>query len=180
MICGGTALVERSLRSFRAIVDRIPEVFAPRELLVIGGDDNPASRARLPDFGNVRCHYHPEIDAAEASRLLATGSFAWLDYFHRPDVPTSVALKSTAFAAACAHGVIPVLPHRGSEISLEGDRLPGPYFIESNSAELPPVDDHARIANEFYDWYQRRASSDILVKGIVAALMASPSKSNRS
>jgi hypothetical protein len=168
VICGGTALVERSLRSFRGILNQIPDFFSPRDLSVLGGNDNPATRSLLVDLGDIQPDYRPQISAAEASQILCTASFAWIDYFHRPDVPTAVALKSTAFAAACAHAVVPVFPHRGSAISLHGDRLPGPYFIDERQSELPQ--DRAAIASEIYAWYQRRASSEHLVRGIASAL----------
>jgi hypothetical protein len=168
VICGGTALVERSLRSFRGIRSQIPDFFSPHELFVLGGKDNPATRSLLVDFADIQSDYRPQISAAQASQILSTASFAWIDYFHRPDVPTAVALKSTAFAAACAHAVIPVFPHRGSTISLNGDRLPGPYFIDGRQTELPQ--DRAATASEIYAWYQRRASSEHLVRGIAMAL----------
>jgi hypothetical protein len=168
VICGGTALVERSIRSFRTIANRIPDVFAPRELMLLGGIDNPTTREMMAELRNLRCDYHPQIGAREASRILSTCSFAWVDYFHRSDVPTSAILKSTSFAAACAHGVIPVLPHRGSTISLQGDELPGPYFVGGVRAELP--ENPAKIAAEIYAWYERNVSSDHLVEGIARAL----------
>lgn len=168
VICGGTALVERSVQSFRKISNQISDSFSPRELFVLGGNDNPATRSLLVDLGDIQPDYRPQISAAEASQILSTASFAWIDYFHRPDVPTAVALKSTAFAAACAHAVVPVFPHRGTAISLNGDRLPGPYFIDGRQSELPR--DRAAIASEIYAWYQRRASSEHLVRGIASAL----------
>lgn len=168
VICGGTALVERSIRSFRKILDRIPDVFSPRELFVLGGRDNPATRGIIAELSSLRCDYRPQIEAEEASHILSTCSFAWIDYFHRPDVLTSAVLKSTAFAAACAHGVIPVLPHPGSPISLKGDQLPGPYFINTVNSKLPETP--AEIAAAIYAWYQRNVSSDHLVRGIARAL----------
>lgn len=168
VICGGTALVERSLRSFRTIVNRISESLSPRELFVVGGNDNPATRSLLVDLADIRSDYRPQITAAEASRILSTCSFAWLDYFHRPGVPTAVVLKSTAFAAACAHAVIPIFPHGGSAISVEADRFPGPYLIDAQHSELP--ENRASHASEIYAWYQRRASSEHLVRGIASAL----------
>jgi hypothetical protein len=168
IICGGTALIERSLRSFRAIMRQIPDVFSPRELLVLGGSDNSATRAIIAELRDLRVNYHPQIAASEASRIISTCSFAWLDYFHRPDVPISAILKSTAFAAACAHGVVPVFPHRGSAIFVRDDRLPGPYFIDTARFELP--ENPPKIAAEIYAWYGRNVSSDHLVRGIADAL----------
>jgi hypothetical protein len=168
-ICGGTALIERSLKSFRKIMNRIPEEIAPRQLFVFGGSDNSTIRSLLLECG-IQTDYRPRIDAADAISILSASSFLWLDYFDRHEVPMEFVLKSTAFAAACAHGVIPIFPHRGSEISVEGDRLPGPFFINADSLELPTVTARATLAEQFYSWYQRHASSDHLARGIAGAL----------
>jgi hypothetical protein len=168
-ICGGTALIGKSLKSFRKIINRIPEEIAPRQLSVFGGNDNSIVRSLLGDLG-IQADYRPSINSADASSILSASSFLWLDYFDRPDVPLEFVLKSTAFAAACAHGVVPIFPHRSSEVSIGADRLPGPFFIEADSSELPAMDDRARIAERFYDWYQRHASSDHLARGIARAL----------
>lgn len=168
-ICGGTALIEKSLKSFREIIDWIPEEISPQQLFVLGGSDSSAVRAllRLP---GIDTDYRPRLAPADASEILSTSSFVWLDYFHQPDVPGDVLLKSGAFAAACAHGAIPVLPHRYSVISVEADALPGPFFIEPSFSELPAADDRAKIAARFYDWYQRHASAKHLARGIARAL----------
>src|SRR6266478_4323084 len=171
-IFGGTAVVERSLRSFRQLLLRIPDSIAPRKLFVLGGDDNPVARSLLVKLA-VESDYRPRIAAADASEILKTCSFGWFNYFHRPDVETSVILKSSAFASACAHGVIPVFPHRGSAISLDGDRLPGPFFMEPDCGEIPDAQSRAKIAADIYSWYQRQASSESLVQGIAETLSLS-------
>jgi hypothetical protein len=168
-IWGGTALVERSLRSFRQLLPRIPDSIAPRKLFVLGGLDNPVTRTLVVDLA-VESDYRPRIAAADASEILKTCSFAWFNYFHRPDVETSVILKSSAFAAACAHGVIPVFPHRGSAIALDGDRLPGPFFVEPDRCEIPDARTRPQIAADIYAWYQRYASSEHLIHGIAKTL----------
>ena len=168
-ICGGTALVERSVRSLIAAVTRIPEHITPRELFVIGGTDNPAVRSLVASLPAVESIYRPNIGAADASDILSTCSFNWLDYFHRRDVPAAVLLKSTAFAAACAHGVISVLPHAGSAISLQGDRLPGPFFVNKTDSWLPDAD-RGEIATACYAWYHKHSSSENLSRGIAQAL----------
>jgi len=169
VIVGGTALVERSLRSFRQLLSRIPDSVAPRTLVVLGGHDNPVARSLLVDLP-IESEYRPRIAAAEASEILKTCSFGWFNYFHRPDVETSVILKSSAFASACAHGVIPVFPHRGSAVSLDGDHLPGPFFVERDRSEIPDAHERAKISADIYDWYQRHASSEHLIRGIVEML----------
>ena len=178
-IFGGTALVERSLRSFRQLLPRIPDSIAPKKLFVLGGEDNPVARSLLVDLVRqgtdssgraIESDYRPRIAAADASEILKTCSFAWFNYFHRPDVETSVILKSSAFASSCAHGVIPVFPHRGSAISLDDDRLPGPFFVASDRCEIPGAHDRAKIAAGIYDWYRRHASSEFLVQAIAKTL----------
>ena len=169
VIVGGTALVERSLRSFVRLHKCIPESIAAEKLFVLGGNDNAAARSMLSEL-TIESNYNPRIAATDASQFLATCSFAWFDYFHRRDVETSVILKSSAFAAACAHAVIPVFPHRGSPISLDGDSLPGPFFVKQNRSEIPGARERAVIAAAIYDWYQRYASSEHLLRGIADAL----------
>jgi hypothetical protein len=168
-ICGGTALIERSLKSFREIIDRIPDEISPRLLFVIGGNESATVRALLRHC-EIQTDYLPRLTSADASGILSSSSFVWLDYFTRPGVPGDVLLKSTAFAAACAHGAIPVFPHRSSVISVEADPLPGPFFIEPTHSEIPTARNSAQIAARFYNWYQRHASSTHLAHGIARAL----------
>ena len=172
-IFGGTVLVERSLRSFRQLISRIPNSIAPRNLFVLGGAENPVTRSLLVDLG-IESDYRPQIAAAEASEILKTCSFAWFNYFHRPNVETSVILKSSAFASACAHAVIPVLPHSGSTIAIDCDRLPGPFFVESERAEIPGAEARAKTATDIYNWYHRNASSEILVRQIAEIFQLAP------
>ena len=179
VIIGGTGLAERSLRSFSQLLPRIPDSIAPKKLFVLGGEDNPVARSLLVDLVRqgtdspgraVESDYRPRIAATDASEILKNCSFGWFNYFHRPDVETSVILKSSAFASACAHGVIPVFPHHGSAVSLDGDRLPGPFFVASDRCEIPGAHDRAKIAADVYDWYQRHASSEFLVQAIAKTL----------
>jgi len=168
IICGGTLLVQRSMQSFPEMINGVPEHFRPRELCVMGGQPNSVVHELLRSLEGIQTDYRPQIAGSDASTILSQSSFAWLDYFHRTDVPAAVVLKSTAFAAACAHGVVPVFPHPGSVISIETDRLPGPYFVDANNAQFP--EDIARVAMDIYQWYQRHAASENLVRGIALAL----------
>jgi hypothetical protein len=165
IIFGGTALVERSLRSLRQLLPRIPDAISPRKLFVLGGHENPRTRSLLVDLG-LETDYRPQIAAGDASEILETCSFAWFNYFHRPDVETSVILKSSAFASACAHGVIPVFPHHGSAIRINSDRMPGPFFIEREQIDVPTAQKRTEVATEIYNWYQHHASSEQLVRSI--------------
>jgi len=169
VIVGGTVLAERSLRSFARAFQSIPESIIPHALLVLGGNENSATRSLLNSF-KIKSDYRPQVSSTDASEILRTCSCMWIDYFHRPDMETCVALKSSAFAAACAHAVIPVFPHRGSPISVEGDRLPGPFFVDPNDNNVPTAEDRPKIAANIYEWYQRHSSSDRLVRAIASAL----------
>jgi hypothetical protein len=169
VIVGGTVLAERSLRSFVRVIQWIPEPIAPRTLFVLGGNENPASRSLLAELA-IESDYRPRIASTDASEILRTCSFTWFNYFHRPDIETSVVLKSSAFAAACAHAVIPIFPHRAAPISIDGDHLPGPFFIETEDRKVPELEELPRIAADVYNWYQRHASSERLAQGIAHAL----------
>jgi hypothetical protein len=81
-----------------------------------------------------------------------------------------VILKSTAFAAFCAHGVIPVFPHGGSLIALRDDALPGPFFVAPSGRNLPLESERATAAQSIHSWYGRNASSGHLAATVVAAI----------
>lgn len=165
VIVGGTVLAESSLRSFIKNIDNIPESIAPKKLFVLGGNDNPAVRSLLADV-RFKSDYRPRISAVEASEILKTCSFSWFNYFHQPNVETSVALKSSAFAALCAHAVVPIFPHRGTAISLDGDSLPGPFFVEPAARDVPNIEGRSKAAMSIYHWYRGHASSEHLVRGV--------------
>lgn len=170
VICGGRELIERSLRSMLQKMALIPEQYCPRELSVVGGTDNPEIRSLLDRLPDVTTNYHPQIDSGSAAEILSTAAFAWLDYFHQPGVATATILKSTVFAASCAHGVIPVFPHHGSPIFLGDDRLPGPFFVTDANQNLPPAEKRVDIALSYHDWYRRHASSEHLALTVATAL----------
>lgn len=163
VICGGTTLVQRSLHSFREFIDKFPERYRPEELFVIGGEENREVRNILAGLSHLQTEYCPRISSTEASKILSSCSFNWLDYFPRAGVPTGILLKSSAFAAACAHGVITILPQSASAISVPAGEVPGPYSVNGLS-DLPL--DRQKIAVELYRWYQRCAASEHLAREI--------------
>jgi hypothetical protein len=170
VIFGGTHLLQRSLVTFRNRFSLIPEPFSPHELYVLGGDENFRTRRDLGEIRGVTCHYHPRIEAAAASEILCSCSFGWIDYFRQRNVPTAAILKSGSFASYCAHGVIPILPHEGVAITLRGDPIPGPYFVETDRVHLPTLADRAEISAGVYEWYRRNAAVEHLAKGIATLL----------
>jgi hypothetical protein len=170
VICGGTALIEKSARSFRDILSRAPEHFAPRELFVFGGSENPVVRSILNDLRDVKWSYQPQIDAPIASEILAHSAFGWLDYFHHPSAPVDALFKSSVFAALCAHGVIPVLPHQTQPLVLGAESLPRLCFVDQAKTQLPSQNERAGVGLQFYDYYHRRASLKQLTRVIGEAL----------
>lgn len=151
VICGGTELIQRSLRSFRG----------DGELFVVGGSERAEIRGQLKPG-----HYLPNVAASVASEILSSSAFGWIDYFETAHVPTAAILKSTAFAAYCAHGVVPVLPAPGSPIALGADALPGPFSL----AQLPTEAERPEIARATYEWYGRNASSVHLAESIAGVI----------
>jgi len=174
VICGGTELIERSLRSLLNRRQSVSEPFAPRELFVVGGADRSAICKTLTDNSDIAAHYLPNVDVAIASGILMSCAFGWIDYFERADVPTAAILKSTTFAAYCAHGVIPIFPCEGSRIALHGDALPGPFFVTEADHYLPKDVERPAIAVRTYEWYRRNASSEQLAGGVASALGFAP------
>jgi len=157
VICGGTQLLERSLRSFLQLT--IPEQSAWHELLLLGGEDNPAVRALVK--ANTKIEYYPHVSAEKASALLTSCSFAWLDYFTTANVRPDVFLKSSSFATLCAHGVICASPRENS-----GQSLPGPFTLH----DLPIAEEGAEKSHAIYDWYHHHASIARLARAVAEEL----------
>jgi hypothetical protein len=169
LICGGTELIERSLRSFLRIAGAIPVSIAPRNLVVVGGTENSKVRQMLKTLTETQWEYHPAVSSETASQILSTCAFAWLDYFTtgaRPDL----LLKSSSFANVCAHAVVCVMPHAMAPVSLHGDSLPGPFAIAHGDVKLPSPSERPNVAKEIYDWYHRHAAAGTLVQIVAKAL----------
>jgi GT2 family glycosyltransferase len=142
VICGGTALIARSLHRFEQLRPLIPPVLAPEHLDVVGGRDEVSLTAALDRLKREICvHHYPEVGVGLAAEVLRQASFGFIDYFGVGKAWPGMVLKSTAFAALCAHGVVPVLSHREETIALDGDPLPGPYFLTAGAVRLPAPDE---------------------------------------
>jgi hypothetical protein len=170
VICGGTDLVERSVRSILRRKHLISGPSAPQELFVLGGAERSAIRKALENDKEIVAQCLPNVDKAIASGILASCAFGWIDYFRQLDTPTAAILKSGSYAALCAHGVIPVLPHTGSMIALRDDALPGPFFVAASAENLPTESERPNVARAVYAWYGRNASSVHLAQSIAEAL----------
>ncbi|MEP6937452.1 MAG: hypothetical protein ABI871_05220 [Chthoniobacterales bacterium] len=173
-LCGGTALLERSLRSFSQLISKIPADVRPRELLLLGGRESASLRAAAKELKPLRTTYLPEISAANASERLATCSYGWIDYFDDERVPLSLILKSSSFAAYCAHGLVPVFPRGGSPFGVLEDLLPGPFYIDARGSSLPQEQDAGKTGFEHLEWYHRRAAIHVLGRRL--ASLVSPGK----
>jgi len=158
LICGGTELIERSLRSFLRIAGAIPANVAPRSLVVLGGMENSRVRQLLKTLPDIDCEYYSAVSPEAAWQILSTCAFAWLDYFTAGTANPDLLLKSSSFANVCAHAVVCVTPHAMAPISLEGDLLPGPFAIARGEVKMPSGNDRPDVARAIYDWYHRHAS----------------------
>ncbi|HEY2139744.1 MAG TPA: hypothetical protein VGH00_06680 [Chthoniobacterales bacterium] len=163
VICGGTALLARSLELFERLNSEIPDDFRPQHLDVVGGRKNESIVAVVDRLqrnrSNLRLRYYPEVGSDLASEVLRESSFGFIDYFGSGKVWPGMVLKSTAFAALCAHGVIPVLSHREPPIAVDGDALPGAYCVTATGSNLPQLEQVPEIRKRVYDWYRAHADS---------------------
>jgi hypothetical protein len=173
-ICGGTVLIARSLRLFEQLHPSIPDAFAPEHLDVIGGHEETSVEAVLDRLRRSRpglsCHYYPAVSAALASEVLRRSSFGWIDYFGAGKIWPNMVLKSTAFAAFCAHGIVPVLSHLEEPIAIGGDALPGPYYMTPGAVHFPPPERLREIQRRIYAWYHAHGDSHQLARVYAEAL----------
>jgi hypothetical protein len=164
LICGGTQVIERSIHSFLRIINTIPNAVAPKELLVIGGTENPKVRRMLLTRPDIRSEYHPDVSAEKASQILSTCAFGWLDYFTNRKAKPDLVLKSSSFANMCANAVVCVMPQASDLISLGNDALPGPFTVAHDEVRLPSATDRPAVGQAIYEWYHRHASVASLAK----------------
>jgi hypothetical protein len=160
VICGGTALIARSLRRLEELLPAIPTEFAPEHLDVVGGHPDESVIAAIDRLKQrFAVHHYPEVNVDLASEVLRQASFGWLDYFGEGDVWPGMLLKSGAFAALCAHGVIPIVSHREDAITVDGDPLPGPFYLTANALHFPQPAELPALRLRYHNWYQAHASS---------------------
>jgi len=170
-ICGGTALIARSLHRFEELRPLIPAAFAPEHLDIVGGRENISITGSVNRLkSELAVHHNPEVSVDLASELLRKSAFGWLDYFGAGKVWPNMVLKSTAFAAFCAHGVVPILSHQEGQIAIYGDALPGPFFMTKERALFPQAEDLPPLRRRLADWYRAHASAEQLARIYVEAL----------
>ena len=170
-ICGGTALIARSLHRFEQLRPRIPTAFAPDHLDIVGGREDPSITGTVNRLKReLSVHHNPEVSVDLASELLRQSAFGWLDYFGAGKVWPNMVLKSTAFAAFCAHGVVPILSHQEGQIAIGGDALPGPFFLTKDRVLFPQAEELLPIRRRLADWYRAHASAGQLARIYVEAL----------
>jgi hypothetical protein len=162
-ICGGTALISRSLRLFEQLRSLIPENFVPQHLDVVGGREDTSITVVLDRLKRSRpdlsVHHYSKVSVDLASEVLRQSTFGFIDYFGAGKIWPGMLLKSTAFAALCAHGVIPVLSHSEEPIAIGDDALPGLYYLTPRAISFPPLARVSEIRRQVYDWYHAHAAS---------------------
>jgi hypothetical protein len=174
VICGGTPLIVRSLRSFLAAPQMIPKTYFPEQIEIVGGRESDAVRDLVRKLEQTRpavsCRYYPEVTATTASDILRTCSFAWIDYFGGGKVWPGMIFKSSSFAACCAHGVVPIVSHEETPPALAGDSFPAWYFITQRSARFPEPEQLGAISEKIHAWYHRHASAECAARTYAEAL----------
>jgi hypothetical protein len=170
VICGGSALLRRSIDSFARIISSLPQSFKPDQLFVLGGKESTDVRSALSSLQDMEIIYRPELSAEEASGLLSQCTFGWIDYLDRQKVPLGLILKSSSFAACAAHGIIPVFPWNGEQICVNAHCLPGPFFVTPSQQRLPSENEWPQIRFQFYDWYHRQAAVPRLAEKVARFL----------
>lgn len=174
-ICGGATLIMRSLRAFAVMQKRIPQIYFPERLEVIGGWRDEM----ISDFlGQIEkatpglsCRYNPETTEARASEILQECSFGWLDYFGGQRMWPGMIFKSGSFAAFCAHGIIPILAHEESTPSVDGETFPGLFSITSRANHFPAPERISDLRHEIYCWYHHHASAQRVASDYAQALV---------
>ena len=168
-ICGGTALITRSVSALTSLHRRIPKWCAPEHVELIGGRST-AELQKLIERAPLEFHHYPEISANAASQLLRRCCFGWSDYYGAGKVWPGMIFKSGSFASCCAHAVVPVLAHDEPPLHLHGDFLPGPFFVTRSMTRLPTESHLARTREQIYRWYQRHASFHVTARLYADAL----------
>src|SRR5207237_534108 len=99
-ICGGTALIARSLRLFEQFRPLIPSSFSPEHLDIIGGHADTFIGAAVDRLNrDLSVHHNPQVAVDLASEILRQSAFGFLDYFGMGRIWPGMVLKSGAFAA---------------------------------------------------------------------------------
>jgi hypothetical protein len=160
VICGGTALILRSLLRLEQLLESIPNPFVPEHLDVVGGRPDPLIVAAIDRLKRSRAvHHYPQVNVDLASEVLRQSSFGWLDYFGDGKVWPGMGLKSSAFGALCAHGVIPIVSHREESVAIDGDPLPGPFYLTPDSVHFPRPDEVPALRGRYFEWYHAHADA---------------------
>jgi hypothetical protein len=79
-------------------------------------------------------------------------------------------LKSTAFAAGNAHGLVTIFSHREESLALGQDSFPGPWFLTPHGARFPDPARLSEVREKNYAWYWAHASSPRLARLYADAL----------
>ncbi|MBV9007915.1 MAG: hypothetical protein JO354_01945 [Verrucomicrobia bacterium] len=166
VVCGGTALLERSFVSLLKSAAALPSDIAPRKVYLLGGSDNPRIRDLLNSEPAFAAEYFPNIAPAAAAPLFRAAAFAWLDYFTSRNVPADVLLKSSTFIGLSAHAVPCIVPAKRGAISVNGDAYPAAF----TSSEIPPPRELADAASRGYAWYHRHAAHAVLARTVAEQL----------
>lgn len=141
VLFGGPAARANLWAEAGADLERASHLLAAERIVEIGRD--PVGPENL---AGVSVHRVGELSAEAVSELLSRSAAAFFDY------PVEYLSKSGAFAAACAHGVLPVCRERRQRpgpVPGEGER----WLTVAGLAEAPAAK-RSRVASAARQWYQ--------------------------
>ena len=175
IICGGTRLVEKSLRSLLPLIPHLPSVFQPKHLDVVGGYRNPILQELLQSDLGFTTAYHPQVTPQQASDLLRKACLAWIDYFDPGPIQPELVTKSTAFAACSAHGVLSVFSHPQTYVPIDPKQAhPGLFYLGKADSRLPDPEQIPSLCCAVYQWYQTYSSTQVITQAYATVLRQEP------
>ncbi len=168
VVFGSAGNLPRYLESLEAEFHGLPAAIAPDILNVIGGGDSQIVRKRVQALRReiAQVSHCAAASDAECSEIFNRSLFCYLKYFEneKPEFP-EVLLKSGVFAAANAHGVIPVICHEGMERFTRATGHPGGIWKKNGLWLVPSSLD--QMSQSLFRWYQTKSSSNGMVQMIV-------------
>lgn len=173
VLFGSAGNLPRYLRSLKAEFRGLPPAIAPRSLNIVGGGNSSEVQAGIQalrqDVSDIR--HSPSASEAECSDVFKRSGFCFLKYFetHNPEAP-ELLLKSGVFAAAGAHGTIPIIAHEGWDRFKELTGHPAGVWKKNGQwLEFPESRD---VSKRLFDWYQAKSSLDGMARMIAGQLRA--------
>jgi hypothetical protein len=142
---------QRRINAYRHSADllnQLCEKLAIEQIIDIG----PSLKQDLPLL-NVPIIQLGELEADEISNILAESAIGMINYAN------DALIKSSVFAAYCAHGVLPIV-HMAEVSSMEGLRHRLNYIMLDHGIDFNSLGDCQKIADRAYRWYHTHSAAE--------------------